>query len=388
MSKAIRTALSFDQWPDNDKKLWQAACAPGGLFDRDGPASHWSEKTQLQVQKGYGKWLWALQQHGILTSTLPPSQRVTEQSLRNYHDTLTSQRLSSVTLVSRMTDLMEAIRVMEPGADLTLLRQLVSTLQRRATPSRNKAARIREPAEIWSACADHMSAVITGTVSLSFHVATRYRDAMALSFLSWMPLRLRNLTALTLGQNMMKRGKGWHVSFTAAQTKDKSPLTFYLPDHAPFQDALSFYLAEVRPPLLSEEPEPDSQHAKLEGPLWISTRGRAMSSHALYYAITRCSERLLGAPLNPHLLRDCAVSSITANAPEFTLAAARVLGHSQLSTTLTHYDQASMLKAGQYHAEILEEIKNAATRRKSAENPYSPEDAFYDPWPLEDKEQI
>jgi integrase len=113
-----------------------------------------------------------------------------------------------------------------------------------------------------------------------------------------------------------------------------------------------------------------------------------MSSHALYYAITRCSARLLGAPLNPHLLRDCAVSSITANAPEFTLAAARVLGHSQLSTTLTHYDQASMLKAGQYHAEILEEIKNAATRRKSAENPYSPEDVFYDPWPLEDKEQI
>lgn len=388
MSKAIRTSLPFDAWPDQDRRLWQIACATGGLFDQEGAASHWSAPTRLQVQKGYGKWLWALQQSGTLAPNMPPSHRVTERSLRDYHSILVSQGLASVTRASRVTDLMEAIRVMEPEADLSRLRQLVSTLQQRAIPSRNKAARIREPKEIWSACAEDMHAIATGTLPLSFPVASRYRDATALSCLTWTPIRLRNLTALTLGKNLIKRGDLWQVTFTEAETKDKSPLAFHLPDYAPYQDALSFYLSHVRPRLMAEGPVPVSQHAALQGPLWISTRGTAMSSHALYYAITRVSERLLGAPLNPHLLRDCAVSTITSNAPDFTLAAARVLGHSQLSTTLTHYDQASMLKAAQRHADIVEEIKTAASKRARAAVTNTPSDAFADPWPLEDKEGL
>ena len=56
------------------------------------------------------------------------------------------------------------------------------------------------------------------------------------------------------------------------------------------------------------------------GPLWISTRGKTMTSHAFYYGITRISDELLGAPLNPHLLRDCAASALSSDAPEYILA--------------------------------------------------------------------
>ena len=105
-----------------------------------------------------------------------------------------------------------------------------------------------------------------------------------------------------------------------------------------------------------------------------------MTPHALYYAVTRCSERLLGAPLNPHLLRDCAASAITSERPEYVLAAARILGHSQLSTTLAHYEQASMLEAGKRLEEVVEEIKARQSGSDASTARNHPASPFNDPW--------
>ena len=85
-----------------------------------------------------------------------------------------------------------------------------------------------------------------------------------------------------------------------------------------------------------------------------------MTSHAFYYSITRISDELLGAPLNPHLLRDCAASALSSNAPEYILAASRILGHSDLATTLGHYEQSSMLAAGANLAATMEELQQQA----------------------------
>jgi site-specific recombinase XerD len=124
---------------------------------------------------------------------------------------------------------------------------------------------------------------------------------------------------------------------------------------------LEHYLMRIRPRLLRRPAIAQDTLSHQRGPLWISTRGTAMTAHALYYAVTRSSERLLGAPLNPHLLRDCAASAITTARPDHVLAASRILGHNQLSTTLTHYEQASMLEAGARLQEVLEEIQARQT---------------------------
>lgn len=97
--------------------------------------------------------------------------------------------------------------------------------------------------------------------------------------------------------------------------------------------------------------------AKAQGALWISTRGAKMSGHALYYSVTRISEELLGSPINPHLLRDCAASAISSDAPENILAGSRILGHSNLDTTLHHYEQSSMLAAGETLIDAIGQIQ-------------------------------
>ena len=102
------------------------------------------------------------------------------------------------------------------------------------------------------------------------------------------------------------------------------------------------------------------------GALWVSTRGAKMSGHALYYSVTRISEELLGSPMNPHLLRDCAASAISSDAPENIMAASRILGHSNIKTTLDHYEQSSMLAAGENLIESIEQRKILTLSRAAA----------------------
>jgi len=384
MSTAPRTAhgtsLPVSGWPELDRGLWQAALRPGGIFARDGAAAHWAEATAIQVAKGYGKWLWGLQSFGALEPETTPAARVTEDHLRRYVAVLDSQGLSSTSIASRVTDLMEALRVMDPNADLTLLRGLVSTLQQRAQPSRNKALRIKPPGEIWEACAKEMARITADPSPLPMEIASRYRDAFALGFLVWSPIRRRNLAALDLGGSLRFEAGQWRVRFGPEATKDKSQLAFALPGDKDYQEVLSHYLQVIRPRLMGTAAIAGAALPQLRGPLWISTRGKAMTAHALYYAVTRSSERLLGAPLNPHLLRDCAASAITTERPDYVLAAARILGHSQLSTTLAHYEQASMLEAGNRLQEVLEEIQSRQPSNEATASGDHHSAPFYHPW--------
>ena len=67
-----------------------------------------------------------------------------------------------------------------------------------------------------------------------------------------------------------------------------------------------------------------------------------------------------GTAINPHLFRDCAATALTAEKPEYVLAAARILNHNQLSTTLKHYEHASMIQATARLHEVIGEVIHEA----------------------------
>jgi hypothetical protein len=56
-------------------------------------------------------------------------------------------------------------------------------------------------------------------------------------------------------------------------------------------------------------------------------------------------------------MRDCAASAMSSDAPEYILAAARILGHSTLTTTIEHYEQSSMLSAGAYLNDFIGQLQ-------------------------------
>ena len=147
MTVTPRSALPLCDWPEMDKTLWAQATQPGDFLDADGKAAHWADATKLQVQKGYSKWLYFQNTTSEAVSSTPqnPSERISEATLRAYLAWLKDQGLASQTIASRITDLTEALRVMEPEANLNLLKNLCMTLKAQAEPSRNKHARIRSP---------------------------------------------------------------------------------------------------------------------------------------------------------------------------------------------------------------------------------------------------
>ena len=355
MSKIERTSLPFNDWTDQDRRLWQSATEEGRYFQKAGKASHWSEATKLQVQKGYAKWLWYLHSSGLLDPAAFPSERISEDHLRGYLAELDRQGLASVTITSRITDLTEAIRVMEPRADLTLLRDLCARLNARAVPSRKKAERLRAPSEIWEAAAAQMWS-IRSEGTLTVQSASRFRDAMSVAFLIWSPIRLSNLQSLTLGETITFAGDLWRCSFAAHQMKDKMPLDFYLPQDEEYRALMQLYLRRYRQKLLRQPEVPIDAPLPSGGPLWVSTLAEAMSSQSLYYGCKRCTKATLGTAINPHLFRDCAASALTADKPEYVLAAARILNHNQLSTTLTHYEHASMIQAASRLHDVIGQI--------------------------------
>ena len=312
MGQVIRTSIGFINWPDLDQKLWQSATTKGDFLSPDGRAAQWVPETKFQVEKGYGKWIFFLTSVVALPSEnlTSPVDRLSKDRLRDYIEFLTLQGLKSQSVASRLRDLCEALRVMCPSYDLVMLKHLLKVLNRRAKPSRNKAARIKHPLEIWAAALKAMDEAETSDELTPLHRSCAYRDALALGFLALRPIRLKNLAQLTLSEHLTYDGSHWHCSFYGCETKDKKPLHFALPTDVEFVTPFERYLTVHRPILLRDLNNTAQSRtvSQLTGPLWISTRRTRMSLQSLYWNTCRISEQLFNVRLNPHLMRDCAAS--------------------------------------------------------------------------------
>jgi site-specific recombinase XerD len=110
---------------------------------------------------------------------------------------------------------------------------------------------------------------------------------------------------------------------------------------------LERYLAEVRPLFPG---------AALTRRLWLNQDGPVTSPRFVYQRMTRLTRRLFGKPINPHLLRDCAASSLAMVSADVARTAAALLGHRHFSTTERYYIQANELEASRKLNAILESI--------------------------------
>ena len=91
MGQVIRTSIGFIGWPELDQNLWQSATTKGDFLSPDGRAAQWVPETKLQVEKGYGKWVFFLTSIVALpTENLTsPVDRLSKDRLRDYVEYLT-----------------------------------------------------------------------------------------------------------------------------------------------------------------------------------------------------------------------------------------------------------------------------------------------------------
>lgn len=152
-----RCALSPEQWPAGDRTAWTRAVTDADPLEEPGLAAHWRPKTQHTVVARYGLWLAYLRNGGQLDPNASPAARVTREHLAGYLEDLRAQNLASVTIAGRIRDLREALRVMQSGADLSMLNRLLARVEAVAEPSRTKRLWVVSPALLLDAAIAEMT---------------------------------------------------------------------------------------------------------------------------------------------------------------------------------------------------------------------------------------
>ncbi|MEQ8733401.1 MAG: hypothetical protein RIC29_00635 [Rhodospirillaceae bacterium] len=333
-----RYILRFEDWPCEHQHALQSAIDAGDVFTDQGLAAQWTPKTRRQIVKDYGMWL----QH-LSCQSLPPTlgsqpTPLEKDTLRSYVESLQS-RLAPISVCSRLTGLSEACRVMWPSIDRTILRRMLSRLKRNAAPSRNKTADLLSSREILHAALGHLESVTESTAPSDTIQACWGRNALMVAILAVHPIRLANLTMIRLGLHLHQDGDEIWLRFSDEETKEHRSMEFPLADV--LREPLKVYL-EVYRPILLDGRESDA--------LWISVRKGPMKEQAVYDQIVHTTKKLFGHPINPHLFRDCAMTTLATEDPAHVRVGARLLGHSSLKTGERHYNQATMVSAvTQYH---------------------------------------
>jgi integrase len=167
-----------------------------------------------------------------------------------------------------------------------------------------------------------------------------YRDGLMIGLLASRPLRLQNLTGLILDETLIKRGEAWWIQIPASETKTKVSIEMPWPDK--LVPNLETYLAEHRAGVAALC---GSRAGTTSDALWLSMYGPPMTNNGIYDRVVARTREGLAQPINPHLFRDCAATSVAIDDPAHVGIASRLLGHRTASTTERYYNQARSLEA-------------------------------------------
>lgn len=156
------------------------------------------------------------------------------------------------------------------------------------------------------------------------------RDAAILEFLAATGLRASEVADLTVGDVALNQRSGW-VTVRGKGRKQRN-----VPLHARGRRALSEYLEERGDPAG-------------DGPLFLSQKGGAISSYAVWYTVKKYAALAEVEGVTPHTFRHTVATQLVRDPEVDLVTAATFLGHSRLDTT-ARYSQPS--------AEDLEKAAN------------------------------
>jgi integrase/recombinase XerD len=335
------------EWPALDQAAWTAALQPGDPFEPGGLAANWAGVSCRMIENGYGRWLGWLDWCGLLDPKVAPEARVTMERVVAYIADLRATT-STYSVQRRLQQLGDAMRAMAPGADWRWILRAADRIRNRASSVRNKRARLQSPEQLVALGMRLMVEADAAANMAPINRAMAYRDGLMIALLAYRPIRGGNLAAITCGQQLVQRGGSWWLLFTGSETKTRRPLELSFPTE--LVPSLEHYLAIYRPMLLSKG---ERQARPPTAALWISSIGTAMVYASIAHQIGQRTAAAFGAPLSPHLFRDCAATWIAILEPEHVRIVLAILGHSSLATSERHYNQARSLEAGRrYHQTV------------------------------------
>jgi integrase len=334
---AERRCTPVEEWPRQDQQQWRAALQAGDLLEEGGCRAGHSRFSNRAMAKGYGRWLaWAASKE-LLDDHVSPGDRITPDRVKTYVADLARENASG-TVTARLIELKIMAGILDPGRDWSWIYRMGSLIRARHEPARPKRHRLVDITRLLDLGIDLMAGSEKETTRLRRFKA--YRDGLMIALLASRPLRLRNLTGLVLDRTLVRRGGKWWIQIPADETKTKDLIERSWPKM--LVPHLESYLVDHRAGIVALR---DFNSGALGDALWLSMYGVPMTDNGIYTRIVVRTREGLGHPINPHLFRDCAVTSVAIGDPAHVGIAAHLLGHRTRSTTEHYYNQARSIEA-------------------------------------------
>lgn len=353
MKSSFRSVSPTD-WPANDRQLWQDALERTDLLDGNAVVARWRPSTIKTVAEGYGYAIAWLSDQDLLDPTASPTSRWGADTLRRYINDL-QEHVRPATAKHRVVMLERALAAMEPGRDRSFLRQAACRLPE--VPDRaGKRVRLQETAALVNLGFSLMGRATDNPQPNLRRNATGYRDGLQIALLALRPMRKKNLAMIEIGRHLVRVGEHWRLRFAGSETKTSQALDFSFPEE--LVNVLELYLENFRPLLCGS-----IYNGRR---LWVGYKFAPLSAHSIQLNLCGRTEAAFGKPVNPHLFRDCAATSIAIGDPEHVRIAAAILGHRSFATTERHYNLAWTLEASRSFGNMIKQRRARASRRKGA----------------------
>lgn len=314
-------------WPPRDAEAWQRAITPGGPLDPGGPAARLSPATRRMMASAYDRFLQWLGSHGELDPAGGPGDRVTPGRLSGYPVERRS-RVSTVTIFHDVQLLGMMMRILLPDRDWRWL------IRHPIVPTRAEARLARrEPRLFNPGLLLHQSIKRLDTLQGEppcERTAILVRDHLLVAFGVCSGLRIRNLTAIRIGEHLVPRPHGWEILFAAHETKAEVPIAMRWPQM--LRIYLQQYLDIYRPILLRRCKTALSS-------LWVSSRGNPLSTPMVRSTFACIGRETIGQPINPHCVRHTLATTLLTADPTALAMTAAALTHRGTDTVVRYYDE-------------------------------------------------
>jgi integrase len=332
--------LPIHEWPAQDRLAWQVAIHAGGILDDGGPAAHLAPTTRNDMARRYGYFLGFAKRNGLLIRNGPAAASMTPPAIQAYIAELETYA-SSVTVHGCVRKALIVAEHIAQERDWRWLRRIACHLAIRRRP-KNKRPRVVEVSRLYGLGFDLMNRAESEPTLSSFARALLYRDGLLIAVLAATVLRRGNLTMLELDRTLLRQSSGYLVHIPSRESKSGRLIEMPLP-------------AELTSPMerFWKIHRPQFRDAGTHRYLWTSRHGGRLSDSQVFNIVTTRTEAALGHSVNPHLFRDCAITTLATHHGARIGAGVSLLGHRSPRITQKYYNQANMSSAVQSYQAIL-----------------------------------
>jgi integrase len=340
MKSRAKLHLPFDQWPLDDRLLWEQATNDNDPFS-EATGARLADRSKHQYLFAWRRFLGFVVLEDGSAIMLPPAERLTKERVRAFASHLVTTNIPRSVAI-QIDALYKAARIMLPDHDLAWLKTIKARLHAAAPlqPAGGAAITSLQILQVGLTLMDQNAPMEGDRLTLSRAVS--YRDGLMIALLAFAPIRRKNLASLQIGRHLIGEGNDRYIVIPAAETKTRTPIEFAIP--ALLLPYLDIYLSVIRPRLLND------LSCKA---LWISPRGSALRYGAFGDVVSRHTFNHLGLRLTPHDTRDAAATTWALADPSKIGTATDLLSHSDGRTMQNHYNRARGVAASRAFAQII-----------------------------------